>query len=45
MTTDVGEKNDLSQLLQDLARDISAQWAAWRKQMDDAEPRGPFRDY
>jgi len=24
---------------------MEASWAKWRKEMDDSEPRGPFRDY
>ena len=45
LASDVGEKQDLSKTKPELATDISARWAAWRKQMDEAEPRGPFRDY
>jgi arylsulfatase A-like enzyme len=45
LTSDLGEKNDLSQQLPRIAADISARWTAWRKTMDEAEPRGPFRDY
>lgn len=45
LSKDVGEKDDLSQAEpQTLAR-LRERWAAWRKQMDDSEPRGPFRDY
>jgi arylsulfatase A-like enzyme len=42
---DIGEKDDLSSKLPEVAADISARWTAWRKTMDAAEPRGPFRDY
>jgi arylsulfatase A-like enzyme len=45
LASDVGEKNDLSADRPDLAADIRSRWAAWRKEMDAAEPRGPFRDY
>ncbi len=45
LASDIGEKNDLSAKQPELAADIAARWAAWRKQMDQAEPRGPFRDY
>ena len=45
LTSDLGEKQDLSQKLPAVAADISSRWNAWRKQMDDTEPRGPFRDY
>lgn len=45
LTTDVGEKHDLSiERPAELAR-VKARWGAWRKEMDAAEPRGPFRDY
>lgn len=42
---DVGEKNDLSAQNPAMLAELKARWAAWRKEMDDAEPRGPFRDY
>jgi arylsulfatase A-like enzyme len=45
LAKDIGEKNDLSQAQPDVLAKVKARWAAWRKQMDDAEPRGPFRDY
>lgn len=45
LARDVGETQDLSQQLPAVAADIAARWAAWRKTMDDAPPRGPFRDY
>ncbi len=45
LASDIGEQKDLSSAHPDVLRDMKARWAAWRKQMDDAEPRGPFRDY
>jgi arylsulfatase A-like enzyme len=45
LASDLGEKNDLSTKQSEKAAEIAARWAAWRKQMDQAEPRGPFRDY
>jgi len=45
LSTDVGEKQDLSAKLPEKAAELAARWAAWRAQMDQAEPRGPFRDY
>jgi arylsulfatase A-like enzyme len=45
LRNDPGEKHDLSAAKPEVAREIAAQWTAWRKQMDAAEPRGPFRDY
>jgi arylsulfatase A-like enzyme len=45
MSSDIGEKTDLSSKLPEKSASIAAKWSTWRKQMDDAEPRGPFRDY
>ena len=42
---DIGEKRDLSAEKPDVLAMVKARWSAWRKEMDDAEPRGPFRDY
>jgi arylsulfatase A-like enzyme len=45
LSSDIGEKNDLTEKMPQFAAEISARWDEWRKQMDAAEPRGPFRDY
>jgi arylsulfatase A len=45
LASDIGEKNDLTEKMPQLAADISARWTQWRQQMDQTEPRGPFRDY
>jgi arylsulfatase A-like enzyme len=45
LAADPGEKNDLSAARPDLAREMEARWKAWRREMDQSEPRGPFRDY
>jgi arylsulfatase A-like enzyme len=45
LTQDIGEKHDLSSEQPELLAKVKGRWDAWRKQMDDAEPRGPFRDY
>jgi hypothetical protein len=45
LASDPGEKHDLSAAKPKVAREIATKWTAWRKQMDVAEPRGPFRDY
>lgn len=45
LASDLGEKNDLSEKQPAVAAEIAVKWAAWRKKMDQAEPRGPFRDY
>ncbi|MBK9168405.1 MAG: sulfatase-like hydrolase/transferase [Bryobacterales bacterium] len=45
LSTDIGEEKDLShERPADLAR-VKGEWQRWRKEMDAAEPRGPFRDY
>jgi arylsulfatase A-like enzyme len=45
LTSDLGESNDLSAKMPQRAAEIAARWTAWRKEMDQSEPRGPFRDY
>lgn len=45
LEADLGEKRDLSAERPDVLGEVKARWAAWRKEMDAAEPRGPFRDY
>ena len=45
LAQDEGEQHDLSSARPEQARDLKDRFAAWRKAMDDAEPRGPFRDY
>jgi arylsulfatase A-like enzyme len=45
LATDPGEKTDLSKEKPDVLARVQARWEAWRREMDAAEPRGPFRDY
>ena len=45
LAADLGETQDLSTERPDVLKDIRERWAGWRKAMDEAEPRGPFRDY
>lgn len=45
LSTDIGEKRDLSKEKPDVLAMVKARFAAWRKEMDASEPRGPFRDY
>lgn len=45
LSADIGEKHDVSAQHPDVAKKLSEAWAAWKKKMDAAEPRGPFRDY
>ncbi len=45
LSKDIGEKTDLSQTHPEVLKRVKERWQAWRKEMDAAEPRGPFRDY
>lgn len=45
LRTDIGENHDLSAEKPEVLAMIKERFAAWRKAMDEAEPRGPFRDY
>lgn len=45
LSKDVGEQNDLSAQRPDQLAAVRSRFEAWRKAMDEAEPRGPFRDY
>ena len=45
LTNDISEQHDLSEEKPEAFRDIKEKWAAWNKEMEEAEPRGPFRNY
>jgi arylsulfatase A-like enzyme len=45
LAEDIGEEHDLSKEKPDVLKRIKNRFAAWRKAMDEAEPRGPFRDF
>jgi len=45
LSEDIGESNDLSDEHPDKLAELKSRFAAWRAEMDAAEPRGPFRDY
>jgi len=45
LSEDIGEKHDLSTERPEVLKRLEARFAAWQKEMDAAEPRGPFRDY
>lgn len=45
LSTDIGERHDLSSEKPELLAAIKARYAAWRQEMAETEPRGPFRDY
>ncbi len=42
---DVGEKNDLSKERPEILKMVKDRFNHWLREMDAAEPRGPFRDY
>jgi arylsulfatase A-like enzyme len=45
LSSDLGEKQDLSESKPEVLAQVKGRWNAWRAEMDAAEPRGPFRDY
>lgn len=45
LSNDLNEAKDLSKERPEILEQVKARYAAWRKTMDDSEPRGPFRDY
>ncbi len=45
LSSDLGEKHDLSGEKPEVARMMKEKFAAWRQEMDASEPRGPFRDF
>jgi arylsulfatase A-like enzyme len=45
LSTDIGEKHDLSAERPEALAKVKARWAAWKAELEAAEPRGPFRDY
>ena len=45
LSADLSEKRDLSKEKPDVVAMMRGKFDAWRKEMDAAEPRGPFLDY
>ncbi len=45
LSRDIGETTDLSASQPEKLAELQSRFAAWRAEMDAAEPRGPFRDY
>jgi arylsulfatase A-like enzyme len=45
LSTDVGEKRDLSKENPEVLERLKARFAHWKQEMADAEPRRPFRDF
>jgi arylsulfatase A-like enzyme len=45
LARDPGEKHDLSAEKPDVLARVRGRFDAWKKEMEAAEPRGPFRNY
>ncbi len=45
LSKDIGERHDLSKQRPELLAQLEARFAAWRKAMDECEPRRPFKDF
>lgn len=45
LAADPAEEHDLSTEKPEVLRMMLGRFAAWRKEMDESEPRGPFRDH
>lgn len=45
LSEDIGEKHDMSASNPEMLATVKERFAAWEKEMEAAEPRGPFRDY
>ena len=45
LTEDIGEQKDLTKLRPDVLNMVKQRFLEWKEQMEDAEPRGPFRDF
>ena len=45
LSKDVGEKNDLLKKMPEKAAEMQAHFENWMKRMDEADPRGPFKDF
>ncbi len=45
LESDIGEQNDLSAQQPEVLKMVKKRYANWLAEMNDADPRGPFRDY
>ncbi len=45
LSTDIGERKDLSRARPEILKMVKARYANWLREMEAAEPRGPFRDF
>ena len=45
LSSDIGERHDLSSEKPDVLKKVTSRFEAWMKRMDNAEPRGPFKNF
>jgi arylsulfatase A-like enzyme len=45
LSNDISEEHDLSKEKPDVLKKVTSRFAAWTKQMAQAEPRGPFKNF
>lgn len=45
LAEDIGEENDLSKSHPEKLKELKGAFYDWMQEMEDAEPRGPFRDF
>lgn len=45
LSKDIGEKHDLRETKPEILSMLKARFAAWKNEMDQAEPRRPFQDF
>ena len=45
LNNDIGEQVDLSETRPDELEELQTRFAGWQLDMQQVEPRGPFRDY
>ena len=45
LSNDIGEQNDLSEARPEVLKMVKARYTNWIREMELAEPRGPFRNY
>jgi len=45
LSSDIGERHDLSSEKLDVLKKVTSRFEAWMKRMDNAEPRGPFKNF
>ena len=45
LSSDIGEQHDLSKDKPDVLESVKSRFVAWQKQMAEADPRGPFKNF